>query len=76
MKNDDKKIMSEEQLMAAGNRITGRLAKRRKELGYSQEELSQITGVARRTIIRYEQGNYWISLKHYVSLCEALGLLY
>ncbi len=48
----------------------------RKKKGLTQEELANIVGVTRQTIISLEQGRYNPSLMLAVQIKEALGVKY
>lgn len=54
--------------------IAGFLKQRRMELGYSQAYISEQTGLGLRTIVRAEQANFWLGMKQYLLICEALHL--
>lgn len=54
--------------------IAGFLKDRRIELGMTQEELAEKTGMARATINRMEQGLFWLGMKQYLLICEALEI--
>ena len=47
---------------------------RRKKLSLSQAALAELTGLAIRTIIKFEQGDDGISLKHVKIICAGLGI--
>lgn len=66
--------MNEKVLNEARKIIAGFLKQRREELGYSQEYVADITGLGRRTIIRAEQAEFWLGMKQYLLICEALHL--
>lgn len=66
--------MNEKVLNEARNIIAGFLKNRRIELGMTQEELADKTGMARATINRMEQGLFWLGMKQYLLICEALHL--
>lgn len=66
--------MNEKVLNEARNLIAGFLKQRREELGISQTELANLTGMARATINRMEQGMFWLGMKQYLLICEALHL--
>ena len=66
--------MNESVLNEARNLIAGFLKNRRLELGLSQYDLAERTGLARKTIIAMEQGKFWLSMKQYLIICEALHL--
>lgn len=56
--------------------IGERIKARRKELGYTQDDLSQSTGISKATIINYERGNQKSggSIDIYVKLAKKLNL--
>lgn len=62
-----------EQLLNEGRLlISGFLKKRRLELGLSQYQLAERTGLARKTIIAMEQGKFWLGMKQYLIICHHL----
>lgn len=50
------------------------IAEKRKEKGYTQEELGNILGVSNKTISRWENGNYMPDLSLLISLSETLDI--
>ena len=66
--------MNEKVLNEARKIIAGFLKQRREELGYTQDHLAELTGLGRRTIIRAEQATFWLGMKQYLLICEALHL--
>lgn len=66
--------MNEKTLDDARLIIAGFLKNRRIELGLTQEELAVRTGLARKTIYSMEAGKFWLGMKQYLILCEALHL--
>ena len=72
--SNKKQVMNEKALNEARNLIAGFLKDRRLELGMTQEELADKTGMARATINRMEQGLFWPGMKQYLLICEALHL--
>jgi transcriptional regulator with XRE-family HTH domain len=66
--------MNEKTLEQARDMIAGFLKNRRIELGLSQQDLADRTGMARATINRMEQGLFWLGMKQYLLICEALHL--
>ena len=67
-------MMNEKVLNQARDMISGFLKNRRLELNMSQQELADATGMARATINRMEQGLFWLGMKQYLLICEALHL--
>lgn len=65
--------MNEQVLLEARNIIAGFLKNRRIQLGISQQELADKCGMARETISRMEAGKFWLGMKQYLLLCEALN---
>lgn len=55
--------------------IAGFLKNRRVELNLSQQDLADRVGMARETINRMEAGRFWLGMKQYLQICEALHLL-
>jgi transcriptional regulator with XRE-family HTH domain len=66
--------MTDKQLNSSRNLIAGFLKSRRLELGLSQQDLADKTGMARETINRMEAGRFWLGMKQYLLICEALEL--
>lgn len=66
--------MNEKVLNEARTIIAGFLKNRRIELGYSQEFLAEMAGMSRATINRMELGLFWLGMKQYLQICEALHL--
>lgn len=54
--------------------ISGFLKNRRIELNMSQQNLADACGMARETINRMEAGKFWLGMKQYLQICEALCL--
>lgn len=67
--------MNEKALLEARLKIAGFLKNRRIELGLTQKEVAQRTGMARETINRMEQGLFWMGMKQFLLICEALRLV-
>ena len=55
-------------------RITARLAEVRKDKGISQERLSELSGVSRVTIARFETGRQSPTLETLDRMAQALGV--
>ncbi len=55
------------------NKIGIRLAKRRKELKYTQPELAEIVGISKNHISQFENGGS-VSLEVLLDLCDALKI--
>jgi transcriptional regulator with XRE-family HTH domain len=66
--------MNEKVLNEARDLIAGFLKNRRIELGLSQQALANKTGLARKTINAMEQGKFWLGMKQYLLICEALNI--
>ena len=66
--------MNEKVLNEARKIIAGFLKQRREELGITQAELAERTGLGIATIKRSENADFWLGLKQYLILCEALHL--
>jgi transcriptional regulator with XRE-family HTH domain len=66
--------MNDETLEEARKIIAGFLRQRRLELGYSQAYVADQTGLGKRTIVRAEQGEFWLGMKQYLLICETLHL--
>jgi transcriptional regulator with XRE-family HTH domain len=64
--------MNERVLLEARGLISGFLQNRRKELGITQEQLAELSGMGIATIKRFESGKFWLNLKQYLILCHHL----
>lgn len=64
--------MNEKVLLAARDLISGFLKNRREELGMSQQQLADASGMGIATIKRFESGKFWLNLKQYLILCHHL----
>lgn len=64
--------MNEKVLLEARALISGFLQNRRKELGITQEQLAELSGMGIATIKRFESGKFWLNLKQYLILCHHL----
>lgn len=67
-------MANENVLNEARTIIAGFLKNRRIELKLSQQELADKVGMARETINRMEAGRFWLGMKQYLQICEALHL--
>lgn len=67
-------MANEKTLNEARKIIAGFLKQRREELGYTQAYVAEQTGLGLRTIIRAEQADFWLGMKQYLLICEALNL--
>jgi transcriptional regulator with XRE-family HTH domain len=66
--------MTDKDLNEARLKIAGFIKNRRNELGISQAALADQTGLGIATIKRFESGRFWLNMKQYVILREALQL--
>lgn len=64
--------MNEKVLLEARNLISGFLKNRREELGITQQQLADMSGMGIATIKRFESGKFWLNLKQYLILCHHL----
>lgn len=64
--------MNEKVLLEARLLISGFLKSRRKELGITQEQLADLSGMGIATIKRFESGKFWLNMKQYLILCHHL----
>lgn len=64
--------MNEQVLQEARQLISGFLKNRRVELGITQDELADNSGMGVATIRRFESGKFWLNLKQYLILCHHL----
>lgn len=53
--------------------IGAEIKRRRKEKRLTQEQLSEITGIGRTAIAKYELGSIELSISHFKIICDALG---
>lgn len=60
--------------IVSSTQIAGLIRARRKELGITQAELSDLAGVSTRSIFELENGNNSMTLKRVLAILEALGL--
>lgn len=67
-------MANENVLNEARTIIAGFLKNRRIELKLSQQDLADKVGMARETINRMEAGRFWLGMKQYLQICEALYL--
>lgn len=68
--------MNEQVLHEARELIAGFISTRRKELGVSQAELAERTGLGIATIKRMEDAKFWPNMKQFMILCHALDLYF
>lgn len=52
------------------------LRKARKERKLTQEQVSNMTGITRSVLTRYELGQIEISMPNFMLICEAIGVNY
>jgi transcriptional regulator with XRE-family HTH domain len=64
--------MNQQVIEGARDMISGFLTSRRKELGITQEQLADMSGMGVATIRRFESGRFWLNLKQYLILCHYL----
>ena len=67
-------MSNEKVLNEARTIIAGFLKDRRIELGMSQQILANKCEITRETINRMEAGKFWLGMKQYLIICEALHL--
>ncbi len=67
-------MATEKVLEEARQLIAGFLKNRRVELKLSQQDVADKTGLARKTINAMEAGKFWLGMKQYLLICEALHL--
>ncbi len=67
-------MATEQVLNEARMLISSFIKNRRIELKLSQQDLADKVGMARETINRMEAGKFWLGLKQYLLICEALHL--
>lgn len=56
------------------HRVGGRIRAARLSRGWSQERLSEVAGVDRKTIYRTENANHSTSIDHLAQMAHALGV--
>ena len=66
--------MNEKVLEEARQIMAGFFKNRRIELKLSQQDVADKTGLARKTINSMEAGLYWLGMKQYLLICEALHI--
>ena len=66
--------MDELQLNESRVQIATFILNKRKELGISQTALAEQTGMGIATIKRFESGKFWLNMKQYILLRNALQL--
>lgn len=66
--------MTEKQLNESRQKIAQAVQQRRNDLGISQAALAEQTGMGIATIKRFESGKFWLNMKQYVLLRNALQL--
>ena len=67
-------MANENVLNEARTIISGFLKNTRIGLKLSQQDLADRAGMARETINRMEAGKFWLGMKQYLQICEALHL--
>jgi ribosome-binding protein aMBF1 (putative translation factor) len=66
--------MTEQELNKARNKIAEHIKNKREELGMSQQDLADKTGFRLNTIKNFEAGKFWLNLKDYIVIRDALQL--
>ena len=66
--------MTEKQLNETRKKIAETIQHRRNELDVSQAALAEQTGMGIATIKRFESGKFWLNMKQYILLRDALKL--
>ena len=66
--------MDEKKLNESRQQIAAFILNRRNELGITQAQLAEMTGMGIATIKRFESGKFWLNMKQYVLLRNALQL--
>jgi len=66
--------MNEKKLNESREKIAAFIKNRRNELGISQAALAEETGMGIATIKRFESGKFWLNMKQYILLRDALKL--
>lgn len=65
--------MNDKTLNEARTLIAGFFKNRRIELGITQEQLAETSGMGVATISRFESGRYWLNSKQLLLLCHHLS---
>lgn len=65
--------MNEQILEQARELIAGFVSNRRKDLGMTQQDLADATGLGIQTIKRMEDAKFWPGLKQLLIICHALN---
>lgn len=47
---------------------------KRLKKGMTQQQLAEKVGIDKRTIMRAENAQFWLNLKHYILICKVLGI--
>jgi DNA-binding XRE family transcriptional regulator len=68
------KKMTELELNNKRLEIAKTLKSRREELKLTQKDLAEKVGLRRETINQMEIGKFWLGMKQYVLICEALNI--
>ena len=66
--------MTEQRLIEAREHIAGFLKSKRIEAGMSQQELAEKCDMSVGTISRFENGHFWLVMKQFVLICDALNI--
>lgn len=64
--------MTDTVLAEARELISDYLKNRRQELGMTQQELADLSGMGIATIKRFESGKFWFNMKQYLLICHYL----
>ncbi len=67
-------MINEKVLEEARQLMASFLKNRRLELKLSQQDVADKSGLARKTINAMEGGKFWLGMKQYLQICEALHL--
>lgn len=67
-------MINENVLEEARQLMASFLKNRRVELKLSQQDVADKSGLARKTINAMEGGKFWLGMKQYLQICEALHL--
>ena len=66
--------MTDKKLNESRHQIAAFIQNKRNELGISQAALAEQTGMGIATIKRFESGKFWLNMKQYILLRNALQL--
>jgi ribosome-binding protein aMBF1 (putative translation factor) len=66
--------MTEEDLNKYRKKLATAITNRRLELDMSEQDLADRTGLGLSTIQRFEDGRFWLNMKQYIIIRDALDM--